>query len=250
MRRARHFLPSSALPPYPEPYDQITLVSGKWTMYLVSGSQGQEQSWSPGASGAPMVWIAGTNWPVRTISSRAAEPIRVMIPMFTTTYGESVISMPRRPIGEPIGPMENGITYIVRPRIEPLNRPFSVSLISTGSRQLFVGPASSWFFEQMKVRSSTRATSDGSERARKLFGRSSGFRRMNVPWSTSSWQRRSFSSCEPSTQWTASGVVRAATSSTQRTMGCSAERFRGSTSALAPVVVTISPRCAWGSSRR
>ena len=45
-------------------------------------------------------------------------------------------------IGEPSGPIENGTTYIVRPRIEPRNRPRSVSRISAGSRQLLVGPAS------------------------------------------------------------------------------------------------------------
>ena len=40
------------------------------------------------------------------------------------------------------------------------------SRISPGSRQLLVGPASSSRSEQMKVRSSTRATSEGLERAR------------------------------------------------------------------------------------
>src|SRR5512142_1264481 len=34
MRSARHFLPSSAFPPYPDPYDQISRVSGKCTMYF------------------------------------------------------------------------------------------------------------------------------------------------------------------------------------------------------------------------
>ena len=62
--------------------------------------------------------------------------------------------------------MENGTTYMVRPRIEPLNSSLSVSRISAGSRQLLVGPASASSSEQMKVRSSTRATSPGSERAR------------------------------------------------------------------------------------
>jgi hypothetical protein len=62
--------------------------------------------------------------------------------------------------------MEKGTTYMVRPRIEPRNSPVSVSRISAGSRQLFVGPAASSLSEQMKVRSSTRATSPGSERAR------------------------------------------------------------------------------------
>ena len=69
-------------------------------------------------------------------------------------------------IGEPSGPIENGTTYIVRPRIEPSNSPRSVSRISAGARQLLVGPESSSRSEQMKVRSSTRATSPGSESAR------------------------------------------------------------------------------------
>ena len=75
---------------------------------------------------------------------------------------------------EPSGPIENGTTYIVRPRIEPRNRPgvpsalpcCSSARISAGAIQLLVGPASSWRWLQMKVRSSTRATSLGSLQAR------------------------------------------------------------------------------------
>ena len=89
-------------------------------------------------------------------------------------------------IEEPSGPIENGTTYIVRPRMQPSNRPFSVSRISAGSHQLFVGPASSSRSEQMKVRSSTRATSVGSDSARYEFGRFASDRRSNVPASTSS----------------------------------------------------------------
>ena len=44
--------------------------------------------------------------------------------------------------GEPSGPIEKGTTYIVRPRIDPSNRPSIVARISAGSRQLLVGPAS------------------------------------------------------------------------------------------------------------
>jgi hypothetical protein len=68
-------------------------------------------------------------------------------------------------IFEPSGPMQNGTTYIVRPRMQPSNRPFSRARISTGSAQLLVGPASISISEQMKVRLSTRATSLGSEAA-------------------------------------------------------------------------------------
>src|SRR5208337_3864226 len=103
-------------------------------------------------------------------------------------------------MGEPIGPMLNGITYIVRPAMQPSNSPRKVARISSGGAQLFVGPASSLLFEQMKVRSSTRATSDGCERAKYEFGRLSGLRRMSVPAATISAQIRSYSSAEPSAQ--------------------------------------------------
>ncbi len=79
-----------------------------------------------------------------------------------------MISTPYAASGEPTGPMENGTTYMVRPFMAPRNRPFSpekTSRISAGAFQWLVGPASSSFSEQMKVRSSTRATSDGSEAA-------------------------------------------------------------------------------------
>src|SRR5947207_896889 len=113
--------------------------------------------------------------------------------------------MPMWENGDPRGPMENGTTYIVRPRIAPSNSPVIVARISSGSRQLLVGPASISASLQMNVRSSTRATSAGSERARKLFGRWASDSRLKVPLATSSSQRRSYSSWLPSHQWTASG---------------------------------------------
>jgi hypothetical protein len=66
--------------------------------------------------------------------------------------------------------MLKGMTYIVRPRMQPENRLVSVARISSGGAQLLVGPASSLVALQMKVRSSTRATSEGWVRARKLLG--------------------------------------------------------------------------------
>src|ERR1044072_2567569 len=126
-------------------------------MYLVS-LRGHGTSDSPGASGLTTEWTAGTKKPSSPSSSRAALPIRVMTRMETATYAESVISTPRAEIGDPSGPMQNGTTYIVRPRIDPANRPPSVARISVGSAQLFVGPASPSFWEQMNVRLSTRAT--------------------------------------------------------------------------------------------
>jgi len=102
----------------------------------------------------------------------------------------------------------------VWPRIEPLNFSFSSSRISPGSRQWFVGPASSSRSEQMNVRSSTRATSLGSESARYEFGRLKSLSRSNVPASTIFCAIRSYSSADPSHQCTASGWVSSATSST------------------------------------
>src|SRR5436190_7429412 len=141
--------------------------------------------------------------------------MRVMIRILTATYAESVNCTPTWLLSEPSGPIEKGTTYIVRPFIEPSNSSLSTSRISVGSRQLFVGPASSSLSEQMNVRSSTRATSPGSERARYELGRLASDRRVNVPASTSCWARPSYSSAEPSHQWTDLGFVRAAISSTQ-----------------------------------
>ena len=92
--------------------------------------------------------------------------MRVIVRMLTTTYGLSVSSTPICAIGLPSGPIENGTTYSVRPRMQPSNRPSSVRRISAGATQLLVGPASSADSLQMNVRSSTRATSDGSDNAR------------------------------------------------------------------------------------
>ena len=69
--------------------------------------------------------------------------MRVMIRMLTTTYGESVSCTPMWAMGEPSGPMLKGITYIVRPLMQPAKSFLRVFFISTGSTQLFVGPASS-----------------------------------------------------------------------------------------------------------
>ncbi len=58
------------------------------------------------------------------------------------------------------------MTYNVRPLMHPVNRRMRVFFMSTGSTQLLVGPASSALQKQMNVRSSVRATSEGSERQR------------------------------------------------------------------------------------
>jgi len=92
-----------------------------------------------------------------------------------------VTSTPMFAMGEPMGPMLYGMTYIVRPAIAPANNPCSFSFIFAGSAQLLVGPASSKVREQMNVRSSTRATSPALDRTRMLLGRLSSASGMAVP---------------------------------------------------------------------
>ena len=137
-----------------------------------------------------------------------------MIRIEVTTYGESVISTPSWEMSLPSGPMQNGTTYMTRPRMQPSKIPAKVVRISSGAIQLLVGPASCSRSEQMNVRSSTLATSPGSEAHQKLFGRSCGFSRVMVPFSTSRLVSRSHSACEPSHQTTASGLVNSAISAT------------------------------------
>jgi hypothetical protein len=72
-----------------------------------------------------------------------------------------VICTPTREKREPAGPMMKGMTYIVRPFMAPLKRSVSLAFASAGAHQLLVGPVSSLFSWQMKVRCSVRATSVG-----------------------------------------------------------------------------------------
>ena len=60
-----------------------------------------------------------------------------------------MISTPTCAMCDPTGPMLKGITYRVRPFMEPLKSFWSSVFISAGARQLLVGPASSSFSEQM-----------------------------------------------------------------------------------------------------
>ncbi|OHS96122.1 hypothetical protein TRFO_37741 [Tritrichomonas foetus] len=75
------------------------------------------------------------NSPLSPIHSITFGETRVIILIETTTYGESVISIPFLPIDEPIGPIENGMTYIVRPCIHPLYNACIFVFISDGAIQ-------------------------------------------------------------------------------------------------------------------
>ncbi len=85
--------------------------------------------------------------------------MRVMIRMLRTTYLLSVISTPTFENRDPGGPMRKGTTYMVRPAMDPVKRGVSLALASSGVIQLLLGPESSFFDVQTKVRCSVRATS-------------------------------------------------------------------------------------------
>src|SRR5256885_6112431 len=121
-------------------------------MYLTSEHGHATSSW-PGESGAPTECRHGTKLASSPILVSTSRPIRVMIRIDTTTYGLSVISTPYIGSAEVSGPMQNGITYIVRPRMLPRYSSVMVRFISAGGIQLFVGPASASSAEQMNVRS-------------------------------------------------------------------------------------------------
>ena len=131
---------------------------------------------------------------------------RVMMVILTTTYGESVISMPYLAMSLSGFPIENGITYMVRPCMHPAKILWNSAFISSGDFQWLVKPASSSFSEQMKVRSSTRATSLLSDRARKEC--CGLFNLMKVPVLTIRSQRPSYSAWLPSQMTTSVGVHR------------------------------------------
>src|SRR5664279_4061150 len=90
-----------------------------------------------------------------------------------------------------------------------------IAFISCGAIQLLVGPASFWSTEQMKVRSSTRATSEGSEAQWNELGLMSSLRRVKVPDATRLSVSVFHSWSEPVTHEMRSVVVSAATSATQ-----------------------------------
>ncbi len=107
------------------------------------------------------------------------------------------------------------MTYMVRPSMQPWKMRIIFCFISRAGAQLLVGPASSMSVVQMKVRSSTRATSLGCERARKQSGLSVSFSRVKVPCLTSRSHMYWYSSADPSHVYTLSGLQSSTTSRSQ-----------------------------------
>ena len=177
----------------------MVFSSGKWLIYFFSiGAQGQATSFCPSASGAPRECRHFINSSPLFSRSITLPPTRVMMCILQTTYGLSVISTATFDHGDPTGPIEKGMTYMVRPFMQPLYSASMAGFSSSMLTQLFVGPASSLFFVLIKVRASTLATSLGSERNKKLFSRF--FSGVARPSSTICPIRESYSCFVPSHQ--------------------------------------------------
>ena len=125
----------------------------------------------------------------------------------TTTYAESVISTPNIGFSASRWPITNGMTYIVRPVMQPAYSPRMRSFISPGSIQLLVGPASF-----SSTRADVGAVLDAGDvggvgAAQNELGLVAGSSRVKVPVATSESVSSVHSSSEPVHQWIRSGVV-------------------------------------------
>ena len=111
-------------------------------MYLVSLHGHGTSAW-PSSSGMPTECRAGTNGASSSSIRRSTWlPMRAITRMRAVTYAESVISTPNIGFSASRWPITNGMTYIVRPVMQPAYSPRMRSFISSGSIQLLVGPAS------------------------------------------------------------------------------------------------------------
>src|SRR5438552_11112627 len=100
--------------------------------------------------------------------------------------------------------------------MHPSNRASIFACACFGSIQLLLGPASCWFWVQTKVRCSTRATSEGSERDSTHPGKTCALRGNSslalINSRLSAWNSASL----PSHQWIFCGRVSLATCCTHR----------------------------------
>ena len=88
-------------------------------MYLVVLHGHGTSAWPGSQRGADRVHGADERAASPRSAAAPVSPILVMIRIDTTTYGESVISTPSWEMLLPSGPMQNGTTYMVRPRMQP-----------------------------------------------------------------------------------------------------------------------------------
>ena len=131
-------------------------------MYLCSRLHGQATSVWPGASGMPTECRQGTKSPSSpSASTRRAAHARHDPHAHRDVGRIGDLHADVRDGRADRTHAERARRTCVRPRMQPSNSCSSRAFISRGSTQLLVGPASALWMLQMKVRSSTRATSPG-----------------------------------------------------------------------------------------
>jgi len=158
--QSEHFLPKM-VSAYPEPYDQISRVSGKWTMYF-SGLQGQKRvlltRLSKGLLRSACTAQRGVSrvYFLKHRQARSCHDSRVQYDVWRICQLHAYCE-----VGDSNRPHAERHTYHTAALQAPL-KAISVSLPHSRIHPVFVGPAASFESEQTKVRSSTRATIAGS----------------------------------------------------------------------------------------
>ena len=186
-------------------------------MYLFSASQGHGTSAWPGASGMPTECRHGTNSPVvaedleRAVAHPRHDPHRDghvgRVGELDADVRDRAAERAHRERDDVHGPAPHAAPEQVLQGGPHL-----------GGVPPVVGRPCVDLLERADVGAVLDAGHVAGVRARPVAGGALGLREPREgPWSTSSWQSSSYSSAEPSHQWTSSGVVSAATSLTQST---------------------------------
>ncbi len=150
-------------------------------MYF-SSLHGHGTSFWPASSGAPTECRQGTYFASVPIFASTSAPVRAMIRIERDDVRRvGDLDAEHRLLGGQRAHAERHDVHACGRFIEPRYSSVIRAFISAGSIQLLVGPASASSTEQMKVRCSTRATSDGSVRAQNEFGFFSSLSRTSVP---------------------------------------------------------------------
>ena len=149
-RSARHFLPSSALPPYPDPTDQTAFSSGKCMMNRRSGLRSPSECRQRVKSSGSFRCIE------RDLADARHDPHAEDHVLAVGDLDAHLREARSRAV-----PSGRARRTSCAPSSSRLNSSFSFAFASAGAIQLLLGPASTWSGVHTNVRCSVRATSWG-----------------------------------------------------------------------------------------